>query len=454
MNDFQLTLSSLVKPARVISQSEILDRLSKDFYWYSPILEKQLREKKADLAVAPNSVEELRQIVSRAYIHEIPITVRGGGTGNYGQCVPLHGGLVIDISNLDKILEISPSGYVVAEPGVRLSTLEEKVRAVGWEMRCYPSTFVKSTLSGFLCGGSGGIGSITYGMLRENQNVRRLEVLTIEKEPKLIALTGDDIFRVLRAYGTNGILTQIELALGPAVRWGQLAASFDTFQECFDFCESYARNTLYAKRLVSCFEPPIPGYFTPLKKYIQPGKAMAFFEVDEAHLDDVAGQVALARGRVTLKQGYSWPRQAPLLSDYTWNHTTLWAKKANPNFTYLQCGFDPDRAREQYQLLKIKFGAEFLLHIEFTKQQGRVAPGSIPVINFTTADRLQEIIDYCESIGVSVSNPHTYHLACGSFWDAKEQKIETKLKNDPKGILNPGKIKDHPLPTLHATANF
>ena len=79
---------------------------------------------------------------------------------------------------------ISPEGVAVCEPGVRLGVLENEARKVGWELRCYPSTIVKASLGGFLGGGSGGIGSVAHGNLRDFQTVRAIEAVTMEAEPR------------------------------------------------------------------------------------------------------------------------------------------------------------------------------------------------------------------------------------------------------------------------------
>jgi FAD/FMN-containing dehydrogenase len=453
MSSFTQALLAALPEGRVVTQPELVDRLSKDFYWYSPVLEPQLRSKTAEVAVIPKSVDELRTTVAIACEHGIPTTLRGAGTGNYGQSVPLHGGLVIDLSGLDRILEINPEGYVVAEAGVRLGTIEIAARKVGWELRCYPSTWIKASLGGFLGGGSGGIGSITYGPLRENGTVRAIELLTMEREPKLLTFRGDDVFPVLRTYGTNGIVTKIELALGPRVDWAQLAVAFDTFAACYDFTESFALNSPARKRLVTCFEAPIPDFFTPLKKFLPKGKACVFLELENDHLDSTAASAAQAGGEVVFRQPFSSPRPAPLLSDYTWNHTTLWAIKHDPAYTYLQTGFILERAREQFALLRARYGDDFLLHIEFMKVGDKLVPGAIPVVRFTTEERLNEMIAYCWEIGVGVSNPHTCMVDCGATLDPADPKIAAKEKYDPQSLLNPGKINGYPLPESLAIAH-
>ncbi len=68
---------------RVLTQPQVVERLSRDFYWYSPILKAQLDGKHADVIVQPISASEIQAVLRHCYLHEIPVTVGGSGPGNY-----------------------------------------------------------------------------------------------------------------------------------------------------------------------------------------------------------------------------------------------------------------------------------------------------------------------------------------------------------------------------------
>ncbi len=208
--------------ARVLTQPLVVEQLSRDFYWYSPVLRKQLDGKVAGVIVQPLGAVEIQAILRYCYAQNIPVTLRGAGTGNYGQAVPLYGGVVLDLTRMDQIEEIQPEGVAVCQPGVRLGVLENEARKAGWELRCYPSTVVKSSLGGFLGGGSGGIGSVKNGNLRDFETVRALEVVTMEPEPRVILHEGEAVHDILHAWGTNGVITRIWLALAAAIDWAQV----------------------------------------------------------------------------------------------------------------------------------------------------------------------------------------------------------------------------------------
>ena len=435
-------LRSLVgDPARVILNPQIVEQLSRDFYWYSPVLRKLLDGKMGEVVVQPLSAVEIQGVLRFCYANNIPVTARGAGTGNYGQAIPLEGGVVLDLSRMDRIEEILPEGVAICQPGVRLGELENEGRKAGWELRCYPSTIIKASVGGFLGGGSGGIGTVAHGYLRDYQTVRALEVVTMEPEPRIVLHEGEAVHEILHAWGTNGIITKIWLALTPAVNWSQCIAAFDTFAAAFDSAEKIATDSGWIKRLVTVFEWPIPSFFTPIRQFVPEGKTLIFFMIASAQLAELEAAVRESGGTVTQSGEYPGLNARPLLSDYTWNHTTLWAMRSDEAYTYLQCGFDPDTVREQMRQLRERFGQEFLFHMEFMKNgEGRVIPGAIPVVYYTTEERLNDMIDFCREIGVFEANPHVNNVEGGGRYRADNVQLLAKLRYDPKGLLNPGKM--------------
>jgi len=435
-------LSSLIgDDARVITELGVVEQLSRDFYWYSPVLRKQLDGKVGEVVVQPLNAAEIQSVLRYCHARDIPVTARGAGTGNYGQAIPLHGGVILDLMRMDKIVAIQPDGVAVCEPGVRLGVLENEARKHGWELRCYPSTIVKASLGGFLGGGSGGVGSIANGNLRDFNTVRALEVVTMEPEPRLVFHEGEAVHEIIHAWGTNGIITRIWLALAPAVDWSQCVVAFDTFDAAFDFSEQIATNSAWTKRLVSTFEWPIPSFFAPVKQYVPEGQSLIFFMIAAEQLFALEAAAKESGGQITYSGAYTGLRTRPLLSDYTWNHTTLWAMTADDAYTYLQCGFDPVTVREQFRRLKERFGDEILFHMEFIKNgAGQIVPAAIPVVFYVNEARLNELIDFCREIGVFVANPHVNNVEGGGRYRADHVQLLAKQRYDPKGLLNPGKM--------------
>src|SRR5712672_472006 len=85
-----------------------LRQKSHDFHWYSPVLTPQLQNCMADVVVQPQNEEEIAAVVTAAVRHRMPLTLRGGGTGNYGQSVPVKGGVLLDMTRINSVLAVEP----------------------------------------------------------------------------------------------------------------------------------------------------------------------------------------------------------------------------------------------------------------------------------------------------------------------------------------------------------
>lgn len=421
---------------------ELKDRLSgsKDCFHFSPILIPQLEEKAADVIVKPADQEQLKSLIGCAAKYRIPITPRGAGTGNYGQGVPLFGGVLINTKDLNRIVSLS-ADEVTAEAGVILYEIEKAAADVGAELRCFPSTVPTSSTAGFITGGSGGVGSIKYGMLREADNVRGAKIMTIEESPRVIEVTGPEMAGVLHNCGLTCFVTEVTLALAPKTAWHQYVLSFDDFYDALMAAQRLAEDTSLNKRLVTAFEWPMPSFFIPLvKKGASPeGKSAVFLYTD---IDLDAAEV-LARDIGATISLHEPPneggRRGTQIYDYTWNHTTQWAMKADSEFTYLQDRLELSRMREQIEARKAAFPGELIEHIEFTTSGGEIFAGGLTVVRFKGEARLNELIAWCEANGISVSNPHTYYLDDDTRWYGDEF-LRAKERWDPYGLLNPGHL--------------
>jgi FAD/FMN-containing dehydrogenase len=456
MDELKSELRALVGAENLIDGGDSLETLSKDFYWYSPVLRRQLEDKRADLAVRPANLEELRKVVAACSRAHVPVVARGSGTGNYGQCVPLYGGAVVDLSRMDKILSLE-GGVVRAEAGARLGTIEAEGRKAGWELRCMPSTWVKCTIGGFFCGGSGGIGSITWGGINAPGTVKSVTILTCEAEPRLVRLEEEECLKALHTYGTTGLMVEVEMRLAPKIDYEQLILSSADWDKLLDWTDAAARRLDWRKRLVTQFEWPIPSYFRPLAKFLRPGEAITFLLVDRAQADEIVASAESSGIGCVFRRPLGDPPKSPLLTDYTWNHTTLWAIKADPSITYLQSGFGRN-FREQFAELRRRFPGEILFHLEWTAGNSKmmrgnavagnpdsIVAGGIPLIFFKSEERLAEILRCCDEIGVFIANPHTFFLEEGGRHPNIADKRAFKAEVDPGALLNPGKMKTYPV---------
>ncbi|HIK45600.1 MAG TPA: FAD-binding oxidoreductase [Leptolyngbyaceae cyanobacterium M65_K2018_010] len=427
-------------PIQVVRDPSQLEKLSKDYYHFSPILQAQLADRVADLVVRPRDEAEVMAAAQVCVEARVPVTVRGAGTGNYGQCVPLVGGVVLDLSLMNAIKQVQP-GRVRVEAGARLAAIDRASRPSGWELRMYPSTYRTATIGGFIGGGSGGIGSITYGQLRDRGNVNAVRVVTLEDTPRLIELRGDAVQKVNHAYGTNGIMTELEIPLGPAYPWAEVVVVFRDFMTAARFGQALGESDGLIKKLVSVFAWPIPAYFTALKSYLPDGQAAVLAMVAEPSLESFRELVSSHGGLLTYQKLAQEALKGTPLAEFTWNHTTLLARSLDPSLTYLQTLFpyDPDLTAVEH--FYHHFGEEVMMHLEYLRVGGKVCPAALQIVRFSSAARLHEIIHYHEDHGALIANPHTYILEDGGMKQVDRVQVAFKAEVDPYGLLNPGKMR-------------
>ncbi len=128
------------------------------------------------------------------------------------------------------MLQSIARGRVVAEAGRDPRRHRPRdARSRGQELRLHPSTYATASIGGFIAGGSGGVGSINWGGLRDIGNVLRLRVVTMEAEPRVLELTGEELHKVMHAYGTNGIITEVEMPLDAAYDWVDVIVGSDDY---------------------------------------------------------------------------------------------------------------------------------------------------------------------------------------------------------------------------------
>ena len=422
---------------------------SRDFFWFSPILKPLLEDKRADLVVLPKTKDDVIRIAAACARHRMPLTVRGGGTGNYGQAVPLAGGVVLDMAGLDRVVKVTP-GAGRFEAGARLLDIDRALRPERWELRFHPSTRKQATIGGFIAGGAAGCGSCTWGQIADPGAVLALQVVTVEETPRVLELRGRDILKVLHAYGANGIITEVEVPLAPWQPWAERVIAFAGLTEAVRFGLALAAAEGIAKKEIGVFEARIPPYFKRLAPFIGAGEAIAIVMVAEPQAGVLAEMAADFSGRVAYERSATEAEAAafegagsvPPLYEYAWNHTTLHALRVEPALTYLQIRLPPGGEIATVEALARLLPDELLQHIEFQRRFGRVFASELALLRYRSPERLAEVVAVIEDTGAAVSDAHSYVLDDAGWKKTDAPQREFKRLADPHGLMNPGKIRD------------
>ncbi|ARO15024.1 FAD linked oxidase protein [Ketogulonicigenium robustum] len=416
---------------------------SRDFFWYSPILKRQLDGFVGDLVVSPKDEDEVVRILAAAYANDVPVTVRGGGTGNYGQSMPLQGGVVLHTNKLVGITQLGED-TVTARAGTIIEHIEHHLREHGREIRLFPSTTASASIGGFIAGGSSGVGAIRWGGLRNPANIRRVRLVTMEETPRILDLTGEDIHKAAHAYGVNGVMTEIEIPVDPSSDWVDVMVTTPDFAGANDLAISLGENTAVLLRMLSSFAAPIPElFFQRFRPFVGTGRGVIAAMVRREDLPAFTAHLAQwPTAELVYRADQADPAlRLPAVFEMAWNHTTLRAIKTDPGLTYLQMMFPRDAMAETIAALDTHFGDEIMLHFEFTRFSGVVSPVAMPIIRFSTEERLEALIAALErDFGITVFNPHRVTLEEGGMKRTDISQLEFKRQTDPKGLMNPGKM--------------
>jgi len=173
-----------------------------------------------DIVVQAINSEEISKVMKYAYEKGIPVTPRGSGTGLVGAAVPLEGGIVIDLSRMNKMLELDEENLTLTlEPGVLLMEISKYVEE--FDLFYPPDPGEKSaTIGGNISTNAGGMRAVKYGVTRDY--VRGLEVVlpngeVVELGGKVVKNSSGYSLKDLMvgSEGTLGIVTKAILRLLP-----------------------------------------------------------------------------------------------------------------------------------------------------------------------------------------------------------------------------------------------
>jgi len=170
-------------------------------------------------AVKPVNVDELTRLINFASSKGVSLYVRGGGSSVTGASIP-SGGIVVDTSSLNQILDLDESNRTVTvQAGVRLKNLEAKLNERGFTLSQFPQSFELATVGGFISTMGSGDYSTLYGGVEDS--VLRLEVALPSGEvvwtrrrgaPR--SSVGPDLSRIfIGAEGSLGIVSAAELKI-------------------------------------------------------------------------------------------------------------------------------------------------------------------------------------------------------------------------------------------------
>lgn len=165
-----------------------------------------------DAVVQPETEEELVKLVKWAVENEVPLTPRGKATSGYGGVLPVEKGVVVDFHRMSRIIKIDPAdNTATVQSGVIWEKLDRELAKKGLTLRLYPSSYPGSTVAGWLAHGGAGIGSFESGMFRDNVVSARV----VLPDATVKEFSGSELDMIADAEGITGLISEVTIRVMP-----------------------------------------------------------------------------------------------------------------------------------------------------------------------------------------------------------------------------------------------
>lgn len=406
---------------------------------------------------------QVSAILKMVHEEHIPLTVRGGGTGLTGATVPIQGGIVLDLSWMDRILEIDPGDrVVVVQPGVIYAELNRCLAPLGFSFPPEPSSGGVATIGGNVATNAAGMRACKYGVTKDH--VRALEVVlpggkvmrTGTRAMK--SMSGLNLTQIfVGSEGILGVITEITLRIMPvATERCTAMATFSQITDAGRAVSQIMRSGLAPSVLElidkHCIEainqkgdldlPSVDAIllaeadgFTKEEALFQMNKIIEALKENGAQEVKWAESVEAAENLWTARKA-AYPVVARL------NNTTFGEDITVPLSKVPDILNVIEELESKYDLIFPTVGhvADGTLHPHFSYD--RTDPGQVA----RAKQAEKELFEKTVELGGTLSGEHGIGIAKAEFMGLEHDDVEMEtmrlLKQmfDPHNILNPGKM--------------
>ena len=223
------------KIKEIVGENNYSDNIA-DLYVYSS--DASVHQALPALIVKPQTIDEVQKIMRYANKKKIPVTPRGAGSGTSGHSVPIDGGIVLDLKQMNRILDIRPEDMLVrVEPGVVDDDLNRALNPYGFFYPPAPASSRIATIGGEIAANASGVRSVKYGATRDYV----LGMKVVLADGSLVNLgsntrvhsAGYQLERlIVGSEGTLGIVVEATMRITPLPKFRCLAvANFNSLKD-------------------------------------------------------------------------------------------------------------------------------------------------------------------------------------------------------------------------------
>jgi len=233
-----------------------------------------------DVIVRPTSSRQVSELLKIACSHDVPVTPRGSATWAFGGAMPIRGGIMLDLTGLNRMEEYDhEKGLLKVQGGVVWKKAMDFLDSTKWQLPLYPSSAPSATIGGFAATGGLGYGSLKYGHLKDNVVSATValpdgEIVSLERERDTMEPIPRDGLTLDQLFSSEGILCvflDLTIRLVPrGEAQAPVIASFDHFEDAVEALGATSRGTtpftlilndgefLRAKREAGFHVPEVP----------------------------------------------------------------------------------------------------------------------------------------------------------------------------------------------------
>jgi glycolate oxidase len=429
-----------------------------------------------EAVVRPATTAEVAAVLTLAHEAGVPVTPRGAGSGLSGGALPVFGGLVLTLERMDRILELDlDNRMLVAQPGVLTGEIHRRAAEHGLMYAPDPASSAFCCLGGNLAENAAGPRAVKYGLTKDH--VLALEAVRIDggvfrtggKLKKDVA--GYDLTRLLiGSEGTLAVITEATLRLLPLPQAKRLLlVPFASLEAAAQGMVAVYRSAVTPSALEIMERSAIVAAARHLGRHVpgQEAAALLYVEVDGMSEAEVAPQVQ-ALGEVLLGAGADdvLVAETPQRAQELWSVRKAIGEAVRAIGPYVECDTAVSPTLVPRLLAGVRAVAE--RHGVHQISYGHAGDGNIHVNVLTGVaggrggerERLEEAIEAILRVAVDLGGTITgeHGVGCAQMRHlplcrdpvALDLMRAVKHAFDPRGLLNPGKVLDEPIPRPQA----
>jgi glycolate oxidase len=451
VNKHQKALNELI---RVVGQERVLSAIEDRIcYSYDGTKQKVL----PDIVVRPEDTNDVSNTLKIANKYEVPIYARGAGSGLTGGAVPLMGGIVFDLKDMNRIIEICPDDFVATvEPGVVTKELQDEAAKFDLFYPPDPSSAAFSTIGGNVAECAGGITGLKYGVTRDY--ILALEIVLPDGSViNTGRRAGYDLTRLFTgSEGTLGVFTKITVKLIPMPEKIQtVAAYFSDKDGAIDAADLIIDNNILPRTLEFLDQMTISavrGYTgTDIGEDVN---ALLLIDIDGTE-DSISHEIPIIENACKKCDAFRIK-----VAETSKERDAIWATRRSispalyniaphkinedicvPRSKIKEILERVDRIKEGHPIYIANFGhiGDGNIHVNIMYSDD---PGQKELAEVIVNKVMREVV----ALGGSISGEHGIGNKKSQFMELEipphEYEIMKRFKSyfDPKGIMNPGKM--------------